>query len=95
MCYSNIEDEITVYKYISNDDLLFEMNSITFDPREYTIFNIHEDIPGIDHVGIVNHISGIFSKENIPLLYLNTYSYNLILISSEHIEMAKKLLEDL
>jgi hypothetical protein len=95
MCYSNIEDEITVYKYVSDDDSLFELNSIVFDPREYNIINIHEDIPGIDHVGIVNYISSLFMKENVPLLYINTYSYNLILISDEYIQLAKKILANL
>lgn len=84
--------EITVYKYIAEDDHIFEKISIVYDPREYNIINIHEDIPGIDHVGIVHYISGIFYKENIPLLYLNTYSYNLILISDDYIERAKKIL---
>jgi hypothetical protein len=84
--------EITVYKYIAEDDYIFEKKSIVYDPRQYNIINIHEDVPGIDHVGIVHYISGIFYKEHIPLLYLNTYSYNLILISDEYIERAKNLL---
>ena len=84
--------EITVYKYLSDDDDIFEKKSIVYDPRQYNIINIHEDVPGIDHVGIVHYISGIFYKEQIPLLYLNTYSYNLILISDDYIERAKKLL---
>lgn len=92
MCQTIVEDEITVYKYISDDDGLYETHSIIFDPREYTVINIHEDVQGIDHVGIVNYISGLFYKENIPLLYINTYSYNLILISDDYIEQAKKIL---
>ena len=89
------DEEITVYKYISHDDKLFEQNSEVYDPREYNIINIHEDVPGIDHVGIVHKISGVFYKENIPLLYINTYSYNLILISDDYIERAKRLLDNL
>lgn len=96
MCQTNIrfpEQEITVYKYNGDDDELFENQSILHDPREYTVFNLHEDIPGIDHVGIVHYISGLFMNENIPLLYINTYGYNLILISDEYLECAKKILE--
>jgi len=95
MCQTNIKNpdpEITVYKYIADDDDLFREQSVVYDPREYTVFNLHEDIPGIDHVGIVNYISGIFMEKEIPLLYINTYSYNLILISDDYIEIAKKLL---
>jgi hypothetical protein len=96
MCQTNIKSpdpEITVYKYISEDDDLFKTQSIIYDPREYTVFNLHEDIPGIDHVGIVNYISGLFMKEDIPLLYINTYGYNLILIADEYLENAKKILQ--
>jgi len=92
VCDPENNQEITVYKYLAEDDSIFEKKSIVFDPRQYNIINIHEDVPGIDHVGIVHYISGIFYKEQIPLLYLNTYSYNLILISDDYIERAKKLL---
>lgn len=87
------EPEITVYKYIAEDDTLFTEQSIISDPREYTVFNLHEDIPGIDHVGIVHYISGLFLKANIPLLYINTYGYNLILIADEYVEHAKQILK--
>jgi hypothetical protein len=96
MCQTSIrlpDPEITVYKYRGNDDTLFEQNSIVFDPREYTAINIHEDIPGIDHIGIVNYISGCFMKEGIPLLYINTYAYNLILVSEDYVDSAQKILE--
>ena len=95
MSQTILDDEITVFKYISEDDELFENNSLIFDPRLYNVINIHEDIPGIDHVGIVHYISGLFLKEEIPLLYLNTFSYNLILISDDYIEQAKKILKSI
>jgi hypothetical protein len=92
MSQTILDDEITVFKYISEDDELFEKNSLIFDPRLYNIINIHEDMPGIDHVGIVHYITRLFLKEEIPLLYVNTFSYNLILISDDYIEQAKKIL---
>lgn len=96
MCQTIIDNEITVYKYCSDeDDILFENKSEIFDPREYNVINIYEDVPGIDHVGIVNYISGLFYKESIPLLYINTYSYNLILISDDYMNQAKQILENI
>ena len=95
MCQIQIkfpDPEYTVYKYVSEDDSLFQTHSILFDPREYSLINIHEDVPGIDHVGIVHYISGLFYKENIPLLYLNSYGYNLILVSDEFFEKAITIL---
>jgi len=96
MCQTHIrlpDPEITVYKYRGDDDAMFQQNSVIFDPREYTAINIHEDIPGIDHVGIVHYISGRFMAEGIPLLYINTYAYNLILVAEDYIDVAQKLLE--
>ena len=98
MCQTFIEDEITLYKYVSTldndkEEKKFEDICSSFDPRDYNIINIHEDIPGIDHIGIVYHISGIFYKNSIPLLYINTYSHNLILISEEFIDKALDVLK--
>ena len=67
MCQTFLEDEITLYKYVGADDGAFMENCNTYDRREYNIINIHEDVPGIDHIGIVHHISGIFVKHSIPL----------------------------
>ena len=92
MCQTFLEDEITLYKYIGEDDEAFMSICNVYDRREYNIVNIHEDVPGIDHIGIVHHISGIFYKNNIPLLYINTYTYNLILISDEFIGKALEVL---
>lgn len=87
-----LDDEITVYKYIAEDDLLFQQHAISFDTQPYNIINIYEDIPGINHIGIVHYISGLFYKNKIPLLYINTFSYNLILISDEYFEKTKEIL---
>ena len=95
MSQTIIDGEITVFKYTSEDDDLFEKYSISFDPRLYNIINIHEDTPGIDHIGIVNYISSLFLKEDIPLLYINTFSYNLILISDDYINQAKNILKEI
>ena len=95
MCQTFLEDEITLYKYTGEDDDPFMENCNTYDRREYNIINIHEDVPGIDHIGIVHRISGIFVKHNIPLLYINTYAFNLILISDECIGKALDVLSQI
>jgi hypothetical protein len=93
MCQTFLEDEITLYKYSGDDDDSFTDICNVYDRRDYHIVNIHEDIPGIDHIGIVHHISGIFYKNSIPLLYINTYAHNLILISEEFIDKAMDVLK--
>jgi len=93
MCQSYINDEYTVYKYIGEDDQLFQALSVQYDPHVYTVFIIHEDCPGIDHIGIVYFLSGLFTKAHIPLLYLNTYSYNVILIGDDFVEQARTVMK--
>jgi hypothetical protein len=57
MCQTFIDDEVTLYKYCKEDndgkeDKTFSEICSTCDPRSYNVINIHEDIPGIDHIGI-------------------------------------------
>jgi hypothetical protein len=94
LCQTSIHNEYTIYKYSDKDDIVFESLSSSFDPRLYNAFSIHEDCPGIDHCGIVHYLSGLFSKANIPLLYVNTYSYNLIFISEECTEKAISIMKN-
>lgn len=103
MCISNIQNEVSLFCYLSNtpdsssDSNEFSHNILKrlciSDHRKYSIFNIHEDLPGIDHIGIISHISSLFTKNQIPILYINTFSYNLILVSEEYHEKALPILE--
>jgi hypothetical protein len=90
----HIEDEYTIYKYEADDDMLFETHAVTFDPRYYHIMNLHEDCPGIDHIGIVHYLSGIFFQWGIHILYVNTFAYNLIFIEEEDITRVRILLHE-
>ena len=88
LCSTSMEGEYTVYKYVNEDDAVFESLSTQFDPRLYHGFSIHEDCPGINHIGIVHFISGLFAEENIPIMYVNTYASNLIFVCEEYRERA-------
>lgn len=95
LCQTFYENEITLYVYLDEDNKFdhFILSKLCItDEREYHIVTIYEDVPGIDHVGIIHHISSYFLKENIPILYINTYGNNLILISDEMMEKASKIL---
>lgn len=48
------------------------------------VYDLHEDIPGIDHVGIIHRISGMFLEKEIPILYVNTFGHNLVFVAEEH-----------
>jgi predicted amino acid-binding ACT domain protein len=99
-----VGDEVTLFVYydISDDKnnnnfihTVLENHVTSFDSKIYHIISIYEDIPGIDHVGIIADISTLFSKKGIPILYLNTYSNNLIIISEEWLEESLSILKDI
>ena len=94
LCSTMVGNEYTIYKYTGEDDILFESLSIQFDPRIYHVFSLHEDCPGISHVGIIHFISGLFTKANIPILYITTYSLNLVLVSGEYKENAMEIMRN-
>ncbi len=94
LCQTFLQDEITLYYKYNSESIDNSTNNMIFskictsDNRLYTVINIYEDIPGIDHVGIIYKISKLFLEKNIPILYVNTYGHNLILVSEEHIKNA-------
>lgn len=107
LCKTILEDEVTFYYFLKQDTN--ETNEkdnhcnhynhyilskiCVSDPRKYTVINIYEDIPGIDHVGIIYNISRLFLEKSIPILYINTYGHNLILISEEHLNNGLDILK--
>ena len=86
LCSTSINGEYTIYKYIGEDDHVFESISIQFDPRVYYGFSVHEDCPGITHIGIVHFLSGLFKDAEIPIMYVNTYASNLIFFTEDYKE---------
>jgi len=94
ICQTSFLQEYTIYKYVSDDDEVFKKIAEVYDRRLYHSFILHEDCHGIDHVGIVHFISGLFSKKNIPILYINTYAYNVIFVCESYIEQALKIIKE-
>jgi ACT domain len=96
LCQTILDNEITIFLHIRGDNeatrVVFQSICVT-DPRSYYAIDIHEDIPGIDHIGIIYQISKRFVDKEIPILYINTYGHNLILVSDEYIVKAMEILK--
>ena len=93
LCHTQLKDEITLYYIINNQEENKINNHLlsklcVSDHRIYNIINIYEDIPVIDHVGIIHNISKLFLEKNIPILYINTFGHNIILVSEENMNAA-------
>lgn len=96
--YTVLENEVTFYLSMLPTNTatheIFRMKCMS-DGRRYHVFDIHEDQPGIDHVGIIHRISKRFVEHNIPILYVNTYGHNLVLVEEEHVSRVVELLSDI
>ena len=68
-------------KYIS----LFESSEIIIDRNKYNVYQLFNiDSNEIEYIGIVNKISSIFKEREVPILYINSFNNNFILVSSEY-----------
>jgi hypothetical protein len=61
-------------------------SNINIEPEDYTCLKIFytDQIDGVTDTGVVCSISDVFSKHNIPILYVNSFNNNFILIPSYH-----------
>ena len=62
----------------------FDNYDIQIDSNEYNIYQFHEGGTGLEHTGIVERLSKIFSKDNIPIIYINSFNNNFILIDCKY-----------
>lgn len=98
LCQTLLDDEITLYVLITTENAATHhvlQKMCQSDQRIYHVIDIHEDIPGIDHVGIIHRISGRFAEKSIPILYINTYGHNLVLVADENMPNAMKILSEI
>jgi hypothetical protein len=58
------------------------------------VIQIHENSSGMDHVGIINRISGILTKNNIPILYINTFNNNYILVKEQDFDLTTSIFKE-
>lgn len=98
LCQTMLDDEITFYFHVhkNNEASHKVFQSIcVYDPRSYRAIDIHEDVPGIDHVGIIYQISKRFVEKQIPILYINTYGHNIVLVLEEYLPRAFEVLKEI
>lgn len=99
--YSLTESEDEISLFVDEEVITEEFKGIPSNVKEkivikdgYRILEFHENDCGIDHIGIVNKISDIFSKNDIPILYVNTFNKNLILVHKDYYSNAQTCLHE-
>lgn len=91
--FTKTDDEISLIvdeKSFLNIDLHKGINKLC---TKYKIIQFYEEGSGIQHIGIVKKISSLFSKSNIPILYVNSYNNNYVLIELKDFDKSLILLK--
>jgi hypothetical protein len=60
--------------------------------RDYRVIKVYDLMDGVTHIGIVSKISTLLAASNIPILYVNTYNNNYILVPDKYLEQAQRVL---
>jgi hypothetical protein len=98
LCQTMLDDEVTFYFHVLEKNAASHhvfQSICVHDPRSYRAIDIHEDVPGIDHVGIIYQISKRFVQKQIPILYINTYGHNIVLVLEEYLPRAFEVLKEI
>ena len=91
MTVNDREVSIFVDQKISNILLEYYKDKIIgCTDNDYNAIKIYDSCDGVDHVGIVSTISTMFAELKIPILYINSFNNNYILIKNTYLEQAKK-----
>jgi hypothetical protein len=59
----------------------------------HRVLQFHEGMSGVSHTGVVEYLSKLFSIHSIPIIYINTFNNNFILIASSDFEKCKTILK--
>ncbi len=76
-------DEISLF--VSSNINLSCVPELVSDNKEYNVIKINYSYHQIDDIGVVHEISKIFNSLKIPILYINSFNNNFILIPKNNI----------
>ena len=86
------DDEISLF--IENYPEINELKNLNCPcMSNYNIIKVFGDVNNITHIGIVSILSTILAQSHIPILYVNTFNNNYILLEHEYYSSAIKLFE--
>lgn len=62
---------------------------VCFSKETFYVLKIYDETEKINETGIVANISNIFMQHNIPILFINSFSQNFVLIPENKIDLCK------
>lgn len=84
---SNAEKEFSLFLSKSvHTDQIRELPYVHRIDDEFSVLRIYQDTHGINEHGVVYNISKHFFEKSIPIIYVNSFSNNYILVPSKHLD---------
>lgn len=83
-------DEISLFV---DDKHVPDITSVNYTiEKGYKVIRVYDYNDGIENIGVVSKLSSLLSSNNIPILYVNSYNNNYILVKDNYLD---KTLESL
>jgi hypothetical protein len=73
---------------INDDEISIICDSFIDGIKNYRCIKISDDYDNINYVGIVKKISTLLTEINIPILYINSFNNNFIIVETKFFETA-------
>jgi len=90
--FTQHEKEISIFVSSKFDDY-FKNLPVTKMEDEYRVLKVYQTNHGIEELGIVAQFAKIFMDMEIPILYVNSFSNNYILLPASHLEKLEGMIE--
>jgi hypothetical protein len=90
------ENEFSLFLSSKSVEIIKELNNYGFINHineEYSVLRIYQDTHNINEHGIVYKLSKLFFEKGVPILYVNSYSNNYVLIPSTSIKELDEWIE--
>jgi hypothetical protein len=92
-CISQCDQEISLVIPISHAPLFSKLSGMNRMEETFAVIRIFQDTHQINEHGIVNKISKLFAERDIPILYINSFNNNYVLIPEDKLESLHDFIE--
>ena len=91
---SNQDNEFSLFLSKSKEsEIIRNLPYVHRIDDEFSVLRIYQDTHAINEHGVVYNLSKHFFEKSIPILYVNSFSNNYILVPSKHIDELQDWIE--
>jgi hypothetical protein len=80
------DDEISIICDTFIEDYIQNLDYIVL--KNYRCIKINDEYDNINYIGVVKKISTLLTEVNVPILYINSFNNNYIILEEKYLEKA-------